>query len=195
MILRAARELFGVHGYSATTVRMVAHRAGVSIQAVYYHFRGIRHIYDEVAADIVDRMAIAARDVFTQPTLRAQIRTYAYAMHTLDYSDRSVMDFTIREHLDAQRDRRRSGTPGALAVGTEQFFTALVRGAVERGELDPDADVRATVGVLASIMWGVGLYAGFVPDPDTMEPVTNLVDEFIANGLPLVTEPAPAAAG
>jgi AcrR family transcriptional regulator len=195
MIVRSARELFGIHGFSATTVRMIAQRAGISIQAYYYHFSGIESVYDEVVADIVGRMEKAVLDVLAQPTLRAQIRTYAFAMHEIDYEDRSVMAFILRENLDARRHRRRGDTTSALMTGTDRFFSALVAAAVERGELGPDVDARAVVGMLSSIMWGVGLYAGFVPAADDMAPITNRVDEIIANGIPLVAEPAPRLVG
>lgn len=182
MIVQAARVLFGIHGYSATTVKMVALQAGMSFQAVYYHFSGIEDIYDAVVADVMGRLEDPVSVVFAQPTLQLQIRTYAYAMHTLDYSDRTVMAFMIREYLDARRGRERG--KGPLVEGTEQFFVALVRAAIKRGELAPEVDLSAVVGVLTSIMWGVGLYAGFVEDPDTMERVTAMVDGVIATGLP-----------
>jgi AcrR family transcriptional regulator len=195
MIVRSARELFGIHGYSATTVRMIAQRAGISIQAYYYHFSGIETVYDEVVSNIVERMEKAVLDVLAEPTLRAQLRTYAFAMHEIDYEDRSVMAFILRENLDARRHRRLGDTTSSLMTGTDQFFTALVAAAVERGELAADIDARAVVGMLASIMWGVGLYAGFVPVSDDMAPVTNRVDEIIANGLPFAAEPAPRLVG
>jgi AcrR family transcriptional regulator len=139
MIVQAARVLFGIHGYSATTVKMVAQQAGVSFQAVYYHFSGIEDIYDAVVADVMGRLEHPVSVVFAQPTLQLQIRTYAYAMHTLDYSDRTVMAFMIREYLDARRGRERG--KGPLVDGTEQFFVALVRAAIKRGELAPEADL------------------------------------------------------
>lgn len=182
MIVRAARVLFGIHGYSATTVKMVAQEAGMSFQAVYYHFRGIEDIYDAVVADVAARLEQPVREVFAQPTLQKQIRTYVFAMHTLDYEDRTVMAFMIREYLDARRDRQRD--KGPLVEGTERFFVALVKSAITRGELPPDSDLPAIVGVLTSVMWGVGLYAGFVDDPDEMARVTDAVDGMIAHGLP-----------
>jgi AcrR family transcriptional regulator len=182
MIVQAARVLFGIHGYSATTVKMVAQRAGMSFQAVYYHFSGIEEIYDAVVADVIARLEQPVHDVFAESTLRSQIRTYAFAMHALDYEDRTVMAFMIREYLDARRDRQRG--KGPLVEGTEQFFVALVKAAIARGELAPDTDLPAVVGVLTSIMWGIGLYAGFIDDSDQMARVTDAVDGVIAHGLP-----------
>ena len=71
-----------------------------------------------------------------------------------------------------------------LTVATENFFVIMVRAAIDRGELPPSTDVRTTVGLLASILWGVGLYSGLVEDADTVAAISNRVDEMLAYGLP-----------
>lgn len=44
-ILDAARALFAEHGYSATSVRLIARTLGLSDPAVYYHFPTKRDLY------------------------------------------------------------------------------------------------------------------------------------------------------
>jgi AcrR family transcriptional regulator len=183
-ILRAARTVFGVRGYAATSVRMVAERAGLSVTGVYYHFGSLDEIYEAVVANTVELLEAATRDVLAQPTLRAQIRAFMRAMHRLDVQDRSIVGFMIRTHLDAVRRPGADGGTGPLTVATGHFFATMVRMAIDRGELPPGTDVRGTVGLLASILWGVGLYSRFVEDSDTMTAISNGVDEMFAHGLP-----------
>ncbi|MET4427046.1 AcrR family transcriptional regulator [Mycolicibacterium sp. 624] len=182
-ILRAARTVFGLRGYSATSVRMVAEQAGLSVTGVYYHFSSLEEIYDEVVADTVATLEAIIGEVLEQPTIRAQIRALIFAMHRLDSQDRSIMAFMVRTYLDAARSPEVGRDSGPLTAGTAYLFVTMVRSAISRGELPPDSDVRTTVGLLASILWGVGLYSGFVEDADAMAVILNQVDDMFAHGL------------
>lgn len=175
--------VFGERGYSAATLKMIAEQAGLSVTAIYYYFRSIEELHDAVVAETAQTFEGCRREVFAQPTLRAQLRCYIFAMHRLDYEDRSMMAFAIRAQLDAVRSPRLFGERGPVMRDSEQLFFALVRSAVDRGELPRDTDVRTTVGLLSSIMWGVGMYSGFVDDADTMAAISHRVDDVIVNGL------------
>ncbi len=175
--------VFGERGYSAATLKMIAEQAGLSVTAIYYYFRSIEDLHHAVVAETVRALESCKREVFAQPTLRSQLRAYIFAMHRLDYEDRSVMAFVIRAQLDAVRSPGLFGERGSMMKCSEQLFFAVVRSAVERGELPRNTDVRMTVGLLSSIMWGVGMYSGFVEDADTMAAISHRVDDVIVNGL------------
>lgn len=44
-ILDAARELFSLHGYAATSVSDIVSRAGTSVGLPYYHFGSKKHVF------------------------------------------------------------------------------------------------------------------------------------------------------
>jgi AcrR family transcriptional regulator len=44
-IVRAAGEVFGLHGFDGTTIRQITKRAGVNVAAVNYHFRDKAELY------------------------------------------------------------------------------------------------------------------------------------------------------
>jgi AcrR family transcriptional regulator len=64
LLIVAARELFGERGYSGTSIEDVAERVGVTIGALYHHFRDKRALFQavyeqverELAAEIVAGM-------------------------------------------------------------------------------------------------------------------------------------------
>ena len=58
-LLVAALEVFGELGYSATSTRMLAERAGVNLAAIPYYFSGKKGLYLAVAAHIAERMQAA----------------------------------------------------------------------------------------------------------------------------------------
>ena len=69
-ILDAARRLFGIEGFAATTMDAIAEGAGVAKGAVYHHFRTkealFETVFDLVSRDLVaeiDRTARAEKDV------------------------------------------------------------------------------------------------------------------------------------
>jgi len=47
-ILDAAEELFGEHGYSATSLRHIIAEAGVNLAAIHYHFGSKQDLLDQV---------------------------------------------------------------------------------------------------------------------------------------------------
>jgi AcrR family transcriptional regulator len=62
-VLRAARRLFGRHGYAGTSLAAVVRAANVTTGAVYHHFgdkRGLfRAVAEDVEAEILQRIAAA----------------------------------------------------------------------------------------------------------------------------------------
>ena len=47
LLIQAARKLFALHGYKATTVKDIADKAGVNISLISYHFDGKENLYRE----------------------------------------------------------------------------------------------------------------------------------------------------
>jgi AcrR family transcriptional regulator len=56
-LVDAARELFAVDGYAATSLAAVAARANVTKGAVYHHFEGKQQLFEAVFTREVERMA------------------------------------------------------------------------------------------------------------------------------------------
>jgi AcrR family transcriptional regulator len=51
-ILFVARRIFGEYGYHGTTMRMIAHGAGIDISTLYYHWGDKSDLYEAVIMDI-----------------------------------------------------------------------------------------------------------------------------------------------
>lgn len=67
-VVEAGAELFAAHGFRATTLRMIADRAGISERGLGHHFAGKADVLAEVLAD---REAANARFVTLEPGLAA----------------------------------------------------------------------------------------------------------------------------
>ncbi|NUP31518.1 MAG: TetR/AcrR family transcriptional regulator, partial [Streptomycetaceae bacterium] len=71
-ILDTARELVSEHGYAATTIRLIAQRAGVAPNTVYRYYASKDHLVYEVTLAWADRTteALAARSFAGTPAER-----------------------------------------------------------------------------------------------------------------------------
>lgn len=55
-LLRLAASMFGVQGYTATTMRNIAEQAGIEAPSIYYHFSSKEDLVDEVMEQGGDRI-------------------------------------------------------------------------------------------------------------------------------------------
>jgi len=71
-IMRAALDLFRLHGFKHVNINDIASRAGVSPVTIYNHFNGkeelVREAVKQVIADVVDqaRMVLTGKGTFTE---------------------------------------------------------------------------------------------------------------------------------
>jgi AcrR family transcriptional regulator len=66
-LLSAARKLFGVSGYAATSIEEVATRAGVTKGAVYHHFGGKANLFQEVYEQVMREVSDHVVSKFNEP--------------------------------------------------------------------------------------------------------------------------------
>jgi AcrR family transcriptional regulator len=67
LILDAAREVLGEHGFAATTTRAVAEQAGVQLSLVHYHFGGKRQLLAAVLAREDERLLARQQALYAGP--------------------------------------------------------------------------------------------------------------------------------
>ncbi len=60
-LVRAAIELFGKHGYEATSTRSIAQRAGCNLGLISFHFGSKQNLYDEVRDEVRQEMERGSR--------------------------------------------------------------------------------------------------------------------------------------
>jgi AcrR family transcriptional regulator len=78
-IVEAARDLMVKYGYEATTMELIAGRAGVAVQTVYKHFGSkpaiVRVFIEQARQD--PRLVEQRRRLLTEPDPREQLRLFA----------------------------------------------------------------------------------------------------------------------
>lgn len=62
-LLRAARELFTLHGYAGTSTEQLVQHAGVTRGALYHHFENKRSVFEAVLIELEEEFEQTARHV------------------------------------------------------------------------------------------------------------------------------------
>jgi AcrR family transcriptional regulator len=147
-LVGAARELFGDHGYAATSVDEVARHAGLTKGALYHHFRDKKDLFRAVVEDVKRDVTAEVGEVFLRTVDEGDPLDYVVAgclafidahldpaVQRISIIDaRSVLDGAERRDLDARYE---------VAVMRGAFRRAMRLGVVDRQPLAPLAHIVA----------------------------------------------------
>lgn len=158
-ILDAAEHLFQQRGVSATSLQDVAHAAGVTRGAVYWHFRDKTEVFDAMLARVLLRLDEAAAaplqgDGPALPRLRTHLASlFAWIEH--DAQAARVFDVvtTRVEYVDRLSGLRARQTASCRAF--VQQLQAVLADAQVRHELPPSAPAADAAVALFALVDGL----------------------------------------
>jgi AcrR family transcriptional regulator len=157
-VLFSARTLFEEVGYEATTIRMVAQRAEVSVGSVFTCFSGKAELLSQVMEDRLEGLYAELEQV--TPHLRGPTVDRLRSIMAVHYGfeTRRIRLFVI--YMGASF----LWAPGQsiIPLGRNQRLKALLvdtlRDGMQRGDVRPDADVDVFVDtLLAAYVWNYRL--------------------------------------
>ena len=153
-VLDAAHALFAEFGYSATTVRMIADRAGLSVGGVFTTFEDKADILHHVRMDQSMRLLEELRTL--APTLEGPTVDRVCAMVEVAYSRDFPNIPLVIAYIGAGYDWSLS-TEKAMQEAHKSLFDAyrgIVANGVACGELRGELDVDAAVEMIHGIYQG-----------------------------------------
>jgi AcrR family transcriptional regulator len=173
-LLELAAQVFAEEGYGAVSVRDLARRSSLTTGAIYAHFLNkaellVEAIDARVAADVEtsrDRTDITFRDYLTDLNRRYAERADLRAL-LLEGATAARNDAAVRERLTAEQGERLKS------------WVAEYEGAQDRGELDPEVDMRAAVLLLWSLELGLGVVEALGLDPPDADSWADLTNRLI----------------
>jgi AcrR family transcriptional regulator len=173
-IMDTARTVFCEEGYTSTTFQMIAERAGVTRPLINYYFQDKRALYREIVRSTVASVfSVAVDQALSAPSLMEQLSILVEAITQAQAQDRAAAAFLVTSLLEAQRHPElRDGGDDPLAV-SRGFLAWAVNRAAKRGELGEDIDGSAVVEKLLAVVWGIGLYAGFIDGGEWLSEITE----------------------
>ncbi|NEB80065.1 TetR/AcrR family transcriptional regulator [Streptomyces sp. SID14478] len=153
-LLAVAADVFAELGYSATTVRVIAERAGLLAGSLYYHFDSKESMLEEILRTFLDELwagygtVLGDRGLGPRETLGALVTE---SFREIDRHGPAVAVF--------QKEARQLTTQSRFAFLAEAqrnletaWRTTLERGVTE-GAFRPDLDVRLTYRFLRDTVW------------------------------------------
>jgi AcrR family transcriptional regulator len=198
-IIRAAVTVFSEKGYHRATIADVVQRAGLSVGAIYTHFKNKEELFlhscDLISGQGLDEMAVRLAPLTsTSDRLRAAV---AYYVETIDeFDDAPGQVGLVRAWAEAGEEpgvremlvRRRERLVGAAQL--------LIQEGISRGELPASLDVDAIARGFMAMLDGlllVRIEAGEMYRPDVLERyATAVLDVLLAAGAAQRTEVATA---
>lgn len=192
-LMRAARELFALHGYDGTSVRAITARAGTNLGAITYHFGSKEALYEAVIESAMgpsyERLQEAAKaDRPALDRLEAAVRAFFAFLHESPDLPRLLLQQMtgsrpISEKVlgimrgnigllaslieEGQRDGSiRPGDPQlmALSVGSQPIWLSVARRALQAGVAIDQDDPNTRAELVESVVRFVR--AGLAAQPE-----------------------------
>jgi TetR/AcrR family transcriptional regulator, cholesterol catabolism regulator len=151
-VLAAARKLFAIHGYEATTVRMIASEAGCAVGGVFTTFESKEEILFEIAAERYDALAQAIMAEANGPgTVRDKMKRGFTAAFDFEFERIGLLMVQIGaswtwSHEFEAKSQARLAAPFS-------FIGKLLGEARAKGEMRADADLA----LLGDLLLGIYL--------------------------------------
>lgn len=172
-IIDAARRVFAVEGYRATSLRAIASEVGLTAPAISHHFGSKTALFDAVAVDTDARLlAIFAGALDGAEGFPARLAAILDATAALIREEPSITGFITV----AQIERRRTTTgtdPPIEGTPIARWLSWIVSEGIAAGEVTPSADPDAVVAMLLAITLGMAVFATVVQP----ERIDSLVEE------------------
>jgi AcrR family transcriptional regulator len=173
LLLTAARELFGLHGYDAVTTRQIAESAGVSEQMVFRHFGSKAKLFEAAAvAPFVEHLDAYVMDWEQRPPgVRDPVEEAAdlyRGLYEVFAANRGLLTALLSFQADPQTGSSEA-ISAALGSALDRFADLLRTEQEQRGfrKFDTGIVVRLVAGlVMSQAAFGAILHgSGATPAP------------------------------
>ena len=172
-LLELATKVFAEEGYSSVSVRDLARRSSLTTGAIYAHFVN----KSDLLVEAID--ARVASGVEPPRDIETTFRDYLVDLNRR-FAERSDLRALVLEGATAARsdavvrDRLAREQGGRLGAWITEYEAAQ-----ERGDLDPDVDMRAAVLMLWSMELGLGVIEALGLEPPAAEAWAELTGRFV----------------
>jgi AcrR family transcriptional regulator len=179
-ILLAARQVIIERGYQAATFQAISLAAELSRPTLHYYFANREEIYSTLVTEASTLVTECIAKAQQHETLVAQLSALVAAINEAERRDRSTAAFLVSARLEANRNPELQYEGGAEL---RAFLTKLIADAGARGELLEGTDPEPVVDLVQSMLWGIGVYSGFVDDVADMDLITGQLIRLFSHGL------------
>ena len=184
-ILDASLRLFSEKGFARTSVRDIAHAAGITDAAIYYHFSSKRDLFEALFEErgITSALSDLEQAAITQPLLDTLI---SIALAALGVMQRNKDFMKVLSSEAITDDPIASDDYRMVTDRWRRAEARILREFIQRGELPPlEVDLAARQLVVLSVglfidelMYGEN-HDGNEPSPELVQRVRTAVQHFV----------------
>ncbi|MFD3533858.1 TetR/AcrR family transcriptional regulator [Streptomyces sp. NPDC058664] len=152
-LLDTAAEVFAAQGYDATTVREIAHAAGMLAGSLYYHFDSKESMLDEILSAFLSELwgrydAVLAAGLGPRETIEALVTE---SFREID-RHRAAVAIYQKESRHLQ-DQPRFGYLADARHRFEKAWLGTLERGVGAGDFRADLDIRLTYRFVRDTVW------------------------------------------
>ena len=194
-LIETASRLFAAHGFDGTTVRRIAHECGITEAAIYKHFKGKEHLYEEVILSKTRRQKIKTTLEEHQGQDSIEEVLFLVSLHILETSREDPELIRIMLYSSLEGFRSSTLLYREFRYPYIQFLREELKRRIAEGEIrevNTFITSRCFVGMVMDCALNVELWNNLESTTYSAEAVVNNNVPIFAQGL-LPASPGPAA--
>ena len=181
-VLEAAKELFGVYGFTATTFKKIAGKAGVAPGLLAHHYGTKERLFLEAGLDVLRNFKIVLEaSVANSPNGLEGVLNFCRAY--LDFSLDSNSNWLVLVRCSPYSDMKISSNQAMMETqfsGIHRILEGEIERGIEDGSIQTE-DCKATAQVIMATL--VGANRTKVLTPYASSTLYKDVPEFIAKAI------------
>ncbi|MBN1249866.1 MAG: TetR/AcrR family transcriptional regulator [Anaerolineae bacterium] len=182
-ILEVAASLFALHGYEATGVAEICHRASVSKGAFYYHFESKQAVFLALAESWLEDLNTSLADILQETGAPdTQLLAMAHRLQHVLASQSARLGLLLEFWTQANRDPQVREVVLAPYRSFRARFAELVQEGVDRGRFCP-VDPQAAAQVILSLASGLFFQGLLDPHDADWSEIAETSIEILINGI------------
>jgi TetR/AcrR family acrAB operon transcriptional repressor len=160
-LLAVALSVFSIKGYSVTTLEDIAHEAGVTRGAIYWHFKGKAEIYNSLLHEFSQRIQIITQQAISEGGSFKEVLQRVFILLLTNLEDdkdlRAIMEMTLFKtavSLELEPGRKEQvESSRALITGITQAMQKGIDAGELRNDLDPADMARSFLALQNGIIY------------------------------------------
>ncbi|MEF3274959.1 MAG: TetR/AcrR family transcriptional regulator [Chloroflexus sp.] len=135
-IIDEAARLIVTYGYDGIAMREIAEAAGLSKAGLYHHFRDKEELLVAVLTNWANEMTTLVEAASREPDTRAQLTALVYGLFAQAPTQRALVRLSNQD-MPRLSEVARTSIARCYANGLIAPISDMIRGGIERGELQP----------------------------------------------------------